>query len=206
VVQEAFGVNDHIEDVTRRFAEEGYLAVAPHLFHRLGDPKYGYDVDLKEVFGLLGRLEGEEILDDVDAALAELERAGIPEGRRFVVGFCMGGTVAFMVAARRPIGAAVSFYGGGVAEGRFGWSPLIEEAANLRAPWLGLYGDEDASIPVEQVEQLGKVTAEAEPETEIVRYPDAGHGFHCDARESYHEASARDGWSRTLAWFDAHSA
>lgn len=203
VVQEAFGVNDHIEDVCRRFADEGWSAVAPHLFHRSGDPSFGYD-DMSQVMPHMGALTADGILEDVDASLAHLAAAGIAPARVGVVGFCMGGTVALLTAARREVGAAVSFYGGGVATGRFGFAPLIEEAPGLRAPWLGLYGDLDTGIPVEEVEQLRLAAASAGPSTDIVRYPDGGHGFHCDMRASYHRPSALDAWQRTLGWFDEH--
>jgi carboxymethylenebutenolidase len=119
----------------------------------------------------------------------------------------MGGSVTFLAAARRTLGAAVTFYGGGVGEGRFGMPPLVEMAPGLRTPWLGLFGDKDQSIPVDQVEALRGAAAQASVPTEIVRYAEAGHGFHCDARpDSYHEFSARDAWRRTLDWFDRHLA
>jgi carboxymethylenebutenolidase len=203
VVQEAFGVNDHIEDVTRRLAAEGYLAVAPHMFHRTGDPKLGYE-DISQVMPHMKELTREGVLEDIDAALARLAEAGIPPERIGVVGFCMGGTIALVTATERPVGAAVSFYGGGVSEGRFGFPPLIDVAPGLRAPWLGLYGDEDQGIPIDDVEQLRKAAAESGQPTELVRYPEAEHGFHCDVRPSYHEPSAKDAWSRTLAWFDQY--
>jgi carboxymethylenebutenolidase len=205
VVQEAFGVNDHIEDVARRFAAEGWLAVAPHLFHRSGDPKLGYG-DFSVVAPHMQALTAEGVLADVDAALDHLAAAGIPLARIGIVGFCMGGTVALVTAARRDVGAAVSFYGGGVTEGRFGFGPLVEEAPRLRAPWLGLYGDLDQGIPVESVEQLRTAAASSGRETELIRYPEAGHGFHCDQRDSYEPKSAQDAWARTLAWFDGHLA
>jgi carboxymethylenebutenolidase len=116
----------------------------------------------------------------------------------------MGGSVSFFAAARWPLGAAVSFYGGGLTEGRFGIPPLIDVAPTLQTPWLGLFGDEDQTIRIDQVEALRTAVAKATVETEIVRYADAEHGFHCDARDSYHEASAKDGWQRTLQWFDSH--
>jgi carboxymethylenebutenolidase len=202
VIQEAFGVNDHIEDVAGRFAAEGWLAVAPHLFHRTGDPKLGYGGDMSVVMPHMKELTAEGVLADVDAALLELQRRGIPPERTGVVGFCMGGTVALVTAARRDVGAAVSFYGGGVTEGRFGFGPLVEEATRLRAPWLGLYGDLDQGIPVEGVEQLRAAAASSGQATEIVRYADAGHGFHCDQRDSFEPKSAQDAWGRTLAWFE----
>lgn len=203
VVQEAFGVNDHIEDVCRRFASAGWLAVAPHLFHRAGDPKLGYD-ELAQAIPLMQELTAEGVMADIDTALGFLESQGFPAAKVGIVGFCMGGTVALATAVRRPVGAAVSFYGGGVTEGRFGFGPLIEEAKGLQAPWLGLYGDLDEHINVDEVTQLRQAAASAEVETKLIRYPDAGHGFHCDARGSYHEASAQDAWKRTLTWFNRH--
>lgn len=201
VVQEAFGVNDHIEDIGRRLADVGWLAVAPHLFHRSGDPKLGYD-DFSLVMPHMKALSADGILADIDSALEHLAKVGIGSRRTGVIGFCMGGNIALVTAARRDVGAAVTFYGGGVAEGRFGFRPLIEEAAELRAPWLGLFGDLDQGIPVADVERLRVAAASSGQPTEIVRYPDAGHGFNCDRRPSYHEASATDAWARALTWLD----
>ncbi|HET6963681.1 MAG TPA: dienelactone hydrolase family protein [Acidimicrobiales bacterium] len=203
VIQEAFGVNGHIEDVTRRFAGAGYRAVAPHLFHRTGDPTLPYD-DLSQVMPHMKALSEEGIGDDLDATLAYLSGAGFATGKVGVVGFCMGGTVAFFAGVRHPLGAAVSFYGGGVGQGRFGYPSQVEAAPNLQSPWLGLYGDRDQSIPVEEVEQLRQAVGAAKVDAEVVRYADAEHGFHCDARPSYHGPSAEDAWRRTLEWFGRH--
>jgi carboxymethylenebutenolidase len=205
VVQEAFGVNDHVEDICRRLADEGWLAVAPHLFYRTGDPKLGY-VDMAPVMEHMGQVKADEVLIDIDAALAHLADAGIPMSKTGVVGFCMGGTVAFQVAAQRDVGAAITFYGGGVREGRFGFPSMLEAAPTLRAPWLGLFGDLDRGIPVDDVEALRTaVLADGKP-SEVVRYAEAEHGFNCDARASYHPGSAADAWQRTLAWFDRYLA
>ena len=203
VVQEAFGVNDHIVDVAGRLADAGYLAVVPHVFHRSGDPVLPYD-DMSQIIPHFTALTADGILADVDAALAHLAEAGIALAQTGVVGFCMGGTVALAVATRRDVGAAVTFYGGGLGNGRFGFGPLIEEAPRLRAPWLGLFGNLDEGIPVDDVERLRAAAVSSGQATEVVRYADAGHGFHCDQRESYHEPSARDAWSRTIAFFDEH--
>ena len=116
----------------------------------------------------------------------------------------MGGTVTFLASAKRALGAGVTFYGGGVAEGRFGMPALVDLASELQTPWLGLFGDQDQGIPVEHVEQLRAAVGDAPVDTEIVRYAEAGHGFHCDLRESYHQASAVDAWGRTLGWFATH--
>jgi len=203
VLQEAFGVNDHIEDVCRRFAAEGYRAVAPHLFHRSGDPVLDYS-NVEKVMPHFQALSEQGLLDDLDAALGHLASAGFEGTQVGVVGFCMGGTVAFLSAARRYLGAAVTFYGGGVAQGRLGMPSLVDLAAELKTPWLGLFGDLDQGIPVEQVESLREAVTRAPVPSEVVRYSEAGHGFHCDKRESYHEASAKDAWRRTLEWFARH--
>lgn len=203
VIQEAFGITDHIEDVCRRFAKEGYRAVAPHLFHRTGDPVIGYD-EMQNVMPHLGALTADGLESDLVATIAYLEGVGFAPEQIGIVGFCMGGSVTFLAAARHALGGAVSFYGGGVAAGRFGMPSLLELATELKTPWLGLFGDRDQSIPVEQVEQLREAVEQAVVDTDVVRYPDAEHGFHCDARPSYHEVSAKDAWQRTLDWFGSH--
>jgi carboxymethylenebutenolidase len=203
VIQEAFGVNEHIEDVTRRFAAAGYRAVSPHLFHRTGDPVLAYG-EIEKVMPHMQALTESGLSADLDATISYLEQNGFERSQIGVVGFCMGGTVSFAAAARYVLGAAVTFYGGGVAEGRFGLPSLVDMAASLQTPWLGLFGDLDHGIPVEQVEMLREAVAGSSVDAEIVRYADAGHGFHCDKRPDYHEASATDAWSRTLAWFSEH--
>ena len=143
---------------------------------------------------------------DVAAAIDHLGAAGHAPGAIGTVGFCMGGTASLYAATLRPLGAAVTFYGGGVAQGRFGLAPLIELAPSLRAPWLGLYGDRDQGIPVDDVERLRAAAATAEVPTEVVRYAEAEHGFNCDDRASFHPTSAADAWRRTLEWFDRYLA
>jgi carboxymethylenebutenolidase len=204
VIQEAFGVNDHIQDVTRRFAAAGYLGVAPALFHRAGGGTAPYD-DFSQVMPLFEGVSDEGVLADVDATIAHVESQGFARSRIGIVGFCFGGRVTFLVAARRALGAAVGFYGGGIVSASgLGLPPLIDEAASLQTPWLGLFGDLDKGIPVEGVEELRGALQRAPVAAEVVRYPDAEHGFHCDVRDAYHEPSATDAWRRTLEWFDTH--
>jgi carboxymethylenebutenolidase len=200
VVQEAYGLTSHIEDVCRRLATAGFTAVAPALFHREGSPALSYG-DMESVVPLMKTLTADGIATDIDAAFEFLAGEGFAATRCGIVGFCMGGSVAFYTATRRPLGAAVTFYGGGIAQGHFGFPPQTEVAAQLQTPWLGLYGDLDQGISPDQVEHLRAATATAGVPTEIVRYPDAGHGFNCDERESYHEPSAADAWQRTLDSF-----
>ena len=200
VIQEAYGVTGHIEDVCQRLADIGWLAVAPHLFHRTGDPVLPHD-DFSQARPHAAALTTDGILRDVDAALDYIAAAGYPADGAGVVGFCMGGTIALMTAVERRIGAAVTFYGGGIDEGRFGFPPLVEAAPRLQAPWLGLYGDQDEAIPVEQVERLAAAAATAEVPTEVIRFPAAGHGFNRDGAPSYHQDSAIEAWKRMLDWF-----
>ena len=209
VIQEVFGVNEHIQDVTRRFADAGYHAVAPHIFHRTGSPQLGYD-DFSKVIPHMAELTDERLLADVDATLAHLVATGWGAARTGLVGFCFGGRVSFLVAVERTLGAAVGFYGGGIVTSRFPQFPaLAEKAGQLKTPWLGLFGDLDQSIPVDDVEKLRTELGQAAPalEWDIVRYPDAGHGFHCDMRpDHFNAAAAADAYRRTLDWFSGHLA
>jgi carboxymethylenebutenolidase len=206
VVQEAFGVNDHIEDVTRRFADAGYHAVAPALFHRAGGGTAPYD-DFEKVFPLFEGLTDDAILMDVGAAIDHLRAQGFGDGAIGIVGFCMGGRVTFLVALEHALGASVGFYGGGIVTARFPQFPaLIDRAGELKTPWLGLFGDLDGSIPVEDVEVLRARLDELDVPTEVLRYATADHGFHCDVRPSYDAEAATDAWARTLAWFGDHLA
>ncbi|HEY5092182.1 MAG TPA: dienelactone hydrolase family protein [Acidimicrobiales bacterium] len=204
VVQEAFGVNDHIRSVADRLSDEGFLAVAPQLFHRDGSPEVPYD-DFKQAMPLMTSLTKVGLTNDLNATTDFLATLGFKPANIAVVGFCMGGTVSFYAATLGTVGAAASFYGGGLATGRFGFPPLIELAPELKCPWLGLYGDLDQSIPPEQVEELRGVTDGLSVTTEIVRYPEGQHGFHCDARpDAYNEAAAINAYERTLDFFAEH--
>ncbi|MHB8219979.1 MAG: dienelactone hydrolase family protein [Acidimicrobiales bacterium] len=204
VVQEAFGVTTHIQSIAERLAGAGWHAVAPALFHRQGSPVLSYD-DLEKVMPIMQQVTAEGLTADLTACFDHLEARGFPVARTGIVGFCMGGTVAFFGGTLRPLGAAVTFYGGGVGEGRFGLPSLIDLAPSLQAPWLGLYGDLDQGIPTADVERLRQATAASPAASEVVRYSDAEHGFNCNDRPSaYNPAAAADAWQRTLAWFDQH--
>jgi carboxymethylenebutenolidase len=196
VIQEAFGVTEHIKDVVRRFEAEGYAAAAPDLYH---GTVFGHDESWDRIRPTLSSLTGEGILADLDAAIDAL---GISPAKVAVVGFCMGGTVALYAGAMRQLGAAVSFYGGGVLESRWSGVPaLVEVAPGLRTPWLGLYGDRDKGIPVEQVEQLRTAAALAPVPTRIERYAKAKHAFFNDQRAaSYDKEAAEAAWPLVLSW------
>lgn len=205
VIQEAFGLTPHIEDVVRRVAAAGYLALAPTLFHRTGSPVLAYDGGMEAVRPHMQALGADGIRADLDASFGWLRAAGLVDGALGIVGFCMGGTVATAAAARYQLGAAVSFYGGGVSEGRFGFPPLCELAPSFRSPWLGLYGNADQSIPPDDVEAMRVGVEQAPVETDVVVYPGAQHGFHCDDRPAvFNPEAARAGWQLTLDFLAAH--
>jgi len=206
VIQEAFGVNEHMRDVTRRFADAGYHAVAPSLFHRAGGGTADYG-DMDAVMKLFAGISDDSLLMDVDACIAHLAGEGYEPDRVGIVGFCMGGRVTFLVAARRRLGAAVGFYGGGIVEsGRLPFPALIDEVPTMQTPWLGLFGDLDTGIPAEHVERLRIALDESAPvDHDIVSYADAKHGFHCDARpDAFNAEAAADGWTRAIDWLYRH--
>ena len=206
VVQEAFGVNDHIKDVTRRFAAAGYHAIAPSFFHRAGGGTAAYG-DYAAIMPLFEGVTDDGVLNDVDTALEHLRDAGFRDPQIGTVGFCWGGRATFLISARRAIGAGVGFYGGGIGStSGLGFPALIDEAPTLQTPWLGLFGDDDQSIPVEEVEHIREALKKAPVATDVVRYANAGHGFHCDQRPDFCSEAAADAWNRTLGWFDRHLA
>ena len=205
VVQEAFGVTEHIESVADRLAERGYHAVAPHFFHRTGGDTVPYG-DFAKVWPHYEHLTDEQILADVDAAREHLHGAGWADKSIGIVGFCFGGRVTFLVAARRALGAAVGYYSGGIVTSRLSqFPPLVGEATTLRTPWLGFFGDQDESIPVDDVEALRAALEHAPIDHDVVRYADAGHGFNRDVSpEAYRPGAAADAWRRMVAWFERH--
>ena len=202
VVEEIFGVHEHIRDVCRRFAKLGYLAVAPELFARQGDPTKISDVQ-EIISRVVSQVPDAQVMADLDATVTWAGKAGGDVGKVGITGFCWGGRIVWLYAAHSAkLKAGVAWYGRLVGP----TDPLhpknaIDVAAELRAPVLGLYGAADTGIPVEQVEQMKKVLAAAKSRSEIVLYPDAPHGFFADYRPSYRLEAAKDGWKRLQAWF-----
>lgn len=202
VLHEAWGLTSHIESVVRGFAAEGYLTVAPHLYHRRGVAAVAGD-DFRRARPLLASLTSASIDADLSAAIAALR----PQVDRIgVVGFCMGGTIALWAAAHAAVDAAVTYYGGGVASPRWdGIESGLDSARRLRVPWLGLYGDRDRSIPVTDVERLRAATQAASVPGRIVRYPHAGHAFASAPGSSEHvSAAADDAQIRTRRFLAEH--
>ncbi|WP_434064604.1 dienelactone hydrolase family protein [Symbiopectobacterium purcellii] len=202
VVQEIFGVHQHIQDVCRRLAKQGYLAIAPELYFRQGDP-HQYDDIPTLLSELVSKVPDAQVLLDLDRATNWAVRQGGDANKIGITGFCWGGRISWLYAAHNPqLKAAVAWYG------KFSGNKTLttpkhpmDIAADLSAPVLGLYGAEDGSIPLDQVELMRQALRAANATAEIVVYPEAGHAFHADYRPSYHQASAQDGWQRMLAWF-----
>ncbi len=206
VIQEAFGVTPHIQGVCDWLAEAGWLAVAPALFHRADIEVFDY-ADLEGALPVMMTLTSEDIQLDLDATVSYLSLFGYGPDRLGMVGFCMGGSVTLHSAATRDLGAAVTFYGGGLTQGRFGFPTGLELGEQIRVPWLGLYGDLDQSIPIDDVETLRGLAASRPVPTDVVRYEQGQHGFNCEDRPSVYDADiAADARRRTLAWFDTHLA
>ena len=206
VVQEIFGVHEHIRDVCRRLAKLGYFAVAPELFARQGD--VSKMTDYKEIFAqVVSKVPDAGVLSDLDAAVAWAAKSGEGDAARVgVTGFCWGGRITWLYAAHNPqLKAGVAWYGRltGQATELQPKYPL-DLAAELKAPVLGLYGEKDQGIPLEDVEKMRAALAAAKQPSEIVVFKDAPHGFHADYRPSFREADAREGWRQCLAWFRKH--
>lgn len=198
VIQEAFGLNAHIKDVARRVAAEGYVALAPDLFHRGGKNRVaGYD-ELPKALQLMGELTDDGITADVGSAIAWLEQQPFARADRLgITGFCMGGRVSYLTACTLPdkIKAAVPFYGGGIP---------VYLTEHLKAPVLAFFGDQDPFIPLDQVELLKSEAKRLGKRVEVVVYPGAPHGFFCNERDSYRPEAAADAWERLKKFFAQH--
>jgi carboxymethylenebutenolidase len=205
VVSEIFGVHEHIADVVRRLAKQGYLALAPELFVRQGDPAMeGNMADLMK--NIISKTPDAQVMGDLDACVAWAASHGGDIDRLGITGFCWGGRITWLYCAHNPkVKAGVAWYGRLVGAA----SPLtptqpIDIAPALSVPVLGLYGAQDKSISLDSIEQMKQALAKGSSKSAFVVYPDAGHAFHADYRPSYVEHDAKDGWSRALAWFRAH--
>ncbi len=206
VVQEIFGVHEHIKDVCRRLAKAGYLAVAPELFARQGDVSRMADVQ-DVVTKVVSKVPDAQVMSDLDATVAWAKATGKGNAAKLgITGFCWGGRIVWLYAAHSAsLKAGVAWYGRLVGP----TTPLqpknpIDVVRDLKAPVLGLYGGADQGIPVETVEQMRTALKAAGKPSEIVVYPDAPHGFFADYRPSYRPEAAKDGWKRLLEWFRKH--
>jgi carboxymethylenebutenolidase len=209
VISEIFGVHEYIADVTRRFAQAGYLAIAPELFVRQGDPSsYGEIAKLQAE--IISKVPDAQVMRDLDATLQWAQKNGGNAKRAAITGFCWGGRITWLYAAHNPqLKAGVAWYGRmeGQVTANNPKHP-VDLAATLKAPVLGLYGGQDTGIPVTSVNTMKDALAQAASRgnaaakaSEFVLYPEAPHAFHADYRSSYRAGPATDGWQRALAWF-----
>jgi carboxymethylenebutenolidase len=205
VVSEIFGVHEHIADVARRFAKQGYLALAPDLFVRQGDPSKIPDIAtlMKDI---ISRTPDAQVMGDLDACVAWAAQHGGNVDKLGITGFCWGGRITWMYSAHNPkVKAGVAWYGRLVGDATPNTPKQpIDIAPSLTVPVLGLYGGKDTGIPQDTVEKMKAALAKGASRSDFVVYPDAGHAFHADYRPSYVEKDAKDGWTRALAWFREH--
>lgn len=211
VFMEIFGINHHIRSVADRVAAEGYVTLAPDVFHRTAPGiELAYDADgLTRGIELMTQVKASEALADVAGALAYLKDRPEVGGRGTgAMGFCFGGHLTYLSACEQPITAAASFYGGGIAVGSPGndGPPTIARTAKIKARMLCLFGEKDGYIPKEQVAQIKEALAAAKIRHEVVVYPGVGHGFFCDERADFDAASADDAWRRVTDLFKAELA
>lgn len=205
VASEIFGVHEHIADVARRFAKQGYFAVAPELFVRQGDAG-SYGEIAKLIAEVVAKAPDAQVMGDLDATVAWARAEGAAADKLGITGFCWGGRTTLMYAAHNPaVKAAVAWYGPTARAYHPGDKTPIEMAPQVKAAVLGLYGGADGGIPNDTVEKMrDALKAAGNTKSEFVIYPDTPHAFHADYRPSYRKPQADDGWKRCLEWFKAH--
>lgn len=202
VVQEIFGVHTYIQDICRRLAKLGYLAIAPSLFERQGD--VSTLAEIAEIRPIVSLVPDDQVLADLDATVAWVAGDARADSSRLgITGFCWGGRITWLYAAHNPrLKAGVAWYGR-LSTPATTLQPLVPLALarELKAPVLGLYGGQDEGIPLEAIEAMQQALQAAGSSSRIVIYPDAPHGFHADYRPTYRPEAAADGWLRLLEWF-----
>ncbi|BAY30361.1 twin-arginine translocation pathway signal [Nostoc carneum NIES-2107] len=205
VIQEIFGVHEHIQDVTRRFAKLGYLAIAPELFIRQGDVSKLSNID--EIRPIVAKVPDAQVLSDLDATVAWAVKSAKGNANRLgITGFCWGGRIVWLYAAHNPqVKAGVAWYGRLVGDAtELQPKYPIDIASTLTVPVLGLYGGKDTGIPLDTVETMRDRLKSSSSKSEIIVYPDAPHAFYADYRPSYREKEAKEGWKKLQAWFKQH--
>jgi len=206
VVQEIFGVHEHIKDVCRRLAKLGYLAVAPELYARQGDVSKLSDINEIRT-KVVSKVSDAQVMADLDATAGWAKDSGFGNIRKLgITGFCWGGRIVWLYAAHSTqLKAGVAWYGRLIGEhSKIQPQHPIDLVGSLKAPVLGLYGGADEGIPLETIEQMKQALNAAGNSSEIIVYPDTPHGFHADYRPSYRREQAQDGWKRLQAWFRQH--
>ncbi len=206
VVQEIFGVHEHIRDICRRLAQLGYLAIAPELFARHGNVSAMTDIN-EILSNVVGKTADAQVIADLDATVEHLRTLSVADaGRIAITGYCWGGRITWLYCAHNAkLKAGVAWYGK-LAPPASALQPLhpVDIVPRLAVPVLGLYGGQDGSIPLTDVTRMQQLLAGGNSASEIVVYPDAPHAFFADYRPSYRRETAADGWKRLLAWLAAH--
>ena len=206
VIQEIFGVHEHIKDVCRRLAKLGYFALAPELYARQGDVSKLTNIQ-QIVSEVVSKVPDAQVMSDLDAAVAFAKATGKADtGRLGITGFCWGGRITWLYAAHNPaVKAGVAWYGRlvGDSSALMPKNP-VDVAADLKAPVLGLYGGTDQGIPLATIDRMKEACRAAGKTCDVVVYPEAPHAFHADYRPSYRAEPAQDGWKRLQDWFRQH--
>lgn len=203
VVQEIFGVHEHIKDVCRRFAKLGHMAIAPEMYARQGDVS---KIPMADVMKVVATVPDAQVMSDLDAAVAYAKSTGKGDVNKIgITGFCWGGRIVWLYCAHNPkVKAGVAWYGRLVGESKeLQPKNPIDVVGDLKVPVLGLYAGKDRGIPLDSVETMRKKLPKS---SEIIVYPEAQHGFHADYRPSYSKVDAEDGWKRLNEWFKKHGA
>ena len=207
VVQEIWGVNSHIQFITDRFPAQGYVGLAPAMFHREGRMTMGLHEEMDTAIARMGRCTDTNIVADVKAAVDYLKSQPFVQGNRIgIVGFCFGGRVAYLAACNiEDLKASVVYYGGKILAplGTEGPSPL-DQTADIACPVLGLFGEEDANPTPADVATIEAELKRHGKDYEFHMYPGCGHGFNCNGRSSYRPEAAKDAWAKAMAWFDKY--
>jgi carboxymethylenebutenolidase len=206
VIQEIFGVHEHIQDICRRLAKLGYLAIAPEMFARQGDVSQMSDIQ-EIISKVVSKVPDSQVMSDLDATVKWAAKSSKGNTKKLgITGFCWGGRITWLYAAHNPnVKAGVAWYGRLVGEST-ALTPKypIDIAANLKVPVLGLYGGKDDYIPNDTVEQMRKALKAGNSGSEIILYPDTPHGFLADYRPTYRKEQAEDAWNKMLAWFQKY--
>ena len=208
VVQEIFGVHEHIKDVCRRFAKLGHVAIAPEMYSRQGDVSKLTNIN-EIISKVVSKVPDAQVMSDLDAAVVWAKRSSKGDPNKLgITGFCWGGRIVWLYAAHNPqLKAGVAWYGRLVgAPDELHPTHPVDLAAKLKAPVLGLYGGKDTGIPQDTIEKMRAAVKAAGGKSEIVVYPDAGHGFNADYRPGYDRSAAQDGMRRLQEWFKKYGA
>ncbi len=212
VIQEIFGVHEWIQDVCRRFAKLGFMAIAPSMYARQGD--VSQMTDFREIISqVVSKVPDSQVMSDLDATVEYAKKSGSGDTKKLsVTGFCWGGRITWLYAAHNPnVKAGGAWYGRLVDAPNSPKNPLqptvaLDYAATLKVPVLGLYGGLDAGIPLDTVQRMQDALKTGKSKSEIIVYPNADHGFLADYRPSYNKEAAESAWKELLAWFKKNKA